>query len=102
MADAVKDIAEIRSILKSFMPKVSVRKGRGTGWGWVEVRGGGPNGHFTAAEKATMTLLELPYGANYSVISPKDRAAVLDGLRRSAALARSGHDTKLEETDEKW
>lgn len=89
MGDAIADIAELRGLLKDFMPKLSVRKGRGTGWGWLEIRGSAGNGHFTQSEMDGMAFIGLPHGANYCVISPEDRAFWLDKMRRFGQQRRA-------------
>ena len=67
------EIAIIRKALKSLAPTLSVRKGRGTAYGWIEIWGSGRFREFTEKEKRALEKFGLPYGANNAVISPESR-----------------------------
>lgn len=73
MSEAKQEIADIRRALKKAAPTLSVRNGRGTAWGWVEISGSGECRTFTATERAALTALGLNLGGNFSVISPDSR-----------------------------
>lgn len=73
MSDARQEISEIRKAIKRTVPTVSVRNGRGTAWGWVEISGSDDGGMFTGAERAGLSALGLSLGGNFSVISPDSR-----------------------------
>lgn len=73
MSDARQEISDIRKAIKKAVPTVSVRGGRGTAWGWVEISGSGECGTFTDAERVGLTALGLSLGGNFSVISPDSR-----------------------------
>ena len=66
-------IGTIRAALKRLCPTLSVRRGRGTGYAWIEVSGSGEFGNFTSEEKVALEKFGLNYGANFSVISPENR-----------------------------
>jgi len=66
------EIKVIRKALKTLAPTLSVKKGRGTGYGWIGIRGSGKYGEFTEAEKKALETLGLRYGSNYTNISPDD------------------------------
>jgi len=78
--DALKEVAAIRKVIKGRCRTLSVSNGRGTAWGWVQIRGSGQYGEFTEAENATLKALGLPAGGNYAVISPDARPFVLRRL----------------------
>jgi len=71
--DTKEQIALIRKIIKQKIPTVSVRNGRGTAWGWVEISGSGEFHDFTEAERTALKELGLTPGGNFAVISPEDR-----------------------------
>ena len=88
MGDARQDIAELRGLLKDFLPRLSVRKGRGTAWGWIDIGGSAANGYFTDEEALGLRTLGLSPGANACVISPEDREYWLGKLRELNYEAR--------------
>lgn len=73
MSDAIEEIAVIRRALKKTCPTLSVRNGRGTAWGWVEISGSGDCGRFTPEENKALRSVGLNPGGNFAVISPDDR-----------------------------
>lgn len=68
-----RQIGTIRKALKKMCPTLSVRRGRGTGYGWIEISGSKEFGNFTEQEKRALDKFDLNYGSNFSVISPEDR-----------------------------
>ncbi len=73
MSDAKEDIKIIRKALKKRCPTLSVRNGRGTAWGWVEISGSGEYGNFTEVERKVLCDVGLTPGGNFAVISPESR-----------------------------
>ena len=73
MSDARQEITEIRKAIKKTVTTISVRNGRGTAWGWVEISGSGECGMFTETERAGLTALGLSPGGNFCVLSPDSR-----------------------------
>ena len=67
------EIQVIRKMLKSIAPTISVRRDRGTAYGWIVISGSLQFGEFTEQEKKALETLGLSYGANYAVISPESR-----------------------------
>jgi hypothetical protein len=63
----------IRKALKTKCKTLSVRIGRGTAYGWIDIRGSGRWGEFTEAERKTLDEVGLGYGANFSCIPPENR-----------------------------
>jgi hypothetical protein len=59
--------------LKKICPTLSVRRGSGTAYGWIDVSGSGEFGNFTDEEKKALDKFGLNYGANFAVISPENR-----------------------------
>ncbi len=82
MTTTQQEIAEFRGLLKTWLPKVSVRQGRGTAACWIDISGSQTFGHFTDEETAGLKALGFSYGANAAVISPDDRAFHLGHLRQ--------------------
>jgi hypothetical protein len=76
-----EEIAKIRKLLKMLTPTVSVRNGRGTAWGWVEISGSGEYGNFTDSEKEGLMKAGLSYGGNFAVIHPDDREYRIEKLK---------------------
>jgi len=68
-----EQIGVVRKALKKLCPTLSVRRGRGTVYGWIDVSGSGEFGNFTDEEKKALDRFGLNYGANFAVISPEDR-----------------------------
>ena len=66
-------IGTIRAALKRLCPTLSVRRGTGTAYSWIEVSGSGEFGNFTSEEKVALEKFGLNYGSNFSVISPENR-----------------------------
>lgn len=63
----------IRTGLKKLCKTLSVRRGNGTAYSWIEIRGSGDFGRFTDAEKAAIESIKMNRGGNYSVIAPEDQ-----------------------------
>lgn len=88
------EIGVIRKALKSLAPTLSVRKGRGTAYSWIEIRGSGRYGEFTPEERRALEAFGLGYGANAANIAPEDRrnyvekAAQMLGIPLPGELAR--------------
>lgn len=68
-----EQIGIIRKALKSLGPTLSVRRGKGTAYAWIEIWGSGEFGEFTKEEKQALEKFGLNYGGNCAVISPEDR-----------------------------
>ena len=69
-----QQIGIIRKALKKLCPTLSVRRGSGTAYGWIDILGSGDEFHnFTEKEKQARDIFGLGYGMNASVISPEDR-----------------------------
>jgi len=66
-------IKTIRNALKKLCSTLSVRRGTGTAYSWIEVSGSLEFGEFTQEEKAALEKFGLNYGLNFSVISPENR-----------------------------
>lgn len=82
MTETQQQIAEFRGLLKTWLPKISVRQGRGTAAAWIDITGSQTFGHFTEEEITGLKALGFTYGANAAVISPEDRAFHLGHLRQ--------------------
>ena len=67
------EVKLIRKALKRLAPTLSVRRGRGTGYAWIDIRGSGELGDFTEREKRALEVFGLPYGSNFASISPEER-----------------------------
>jgi len=95
------EVEIIRKALKSLAPTLSVRRARGTAYGWIDIWGSGEFHEFTEREKRALEKLGLSYGANCSVISPESRryyvekAAKLLGIELPEPVKR-----EYEERDE--
>ena len=69
-----KQINVVRKALKKLCPTLSVRRGRGTAYSWIDVSGSGDEfGTFTEKEKQALDKFSLSYGMNAAVISPENR-----------------------------
>ena len=88
MGDMRADIAEIRTLVKGFVPTLSVRNSRGTGWGWIHIRGSLSSGYFTDDEAAGLEALGFNHGANVCVIGPDEHGHWLQKLRQADYDAR--------------
>jgi len=75
MSESIYDaeIKLIRKALKALAPTLSIRRGRGMAYSWIEVKGSGRWGEFTEDEKGALETFGLRYGSNHAVISPEDR-----------------------------
>jgi hypothetical protein len=68
-----EEIAAIRKALRALGFTGSVRNGRGTAYGWVDIRGTDTLGNFTESEKALLRSLGFTPGGNLCVIAPEER-----------------------------
>ena len=68
-----KQIKTIRRALKSLCPTLSVRRGRGTAYSWIDIWGSGEFGEFTDQERKALEKFGLNYGGNCALISPESR-----------------------------
>jgi hypothetical protein len=82
VTEARQEIAEIRTLIKDFVPTLSVRNSRGTGWGWIHIRGSLSSGYFTDDEAAGLEALGFNHGANFCVIGPDEHGHWLEKLRQ--------------------
>jgi len=80
------EIALIRRAIKRECRTISVRRGRGTAYGWIEIRGSGDFGEFTGEEREALERLGLRYGVNFSVIPPDSRRFWVEKLAAHAGL----------------
>lgn len=78
--ETLVQIDAIRRALKKKCRTLSVRNGRGTAWGWVDITGSDPGGCFTAAERAVLTELGMSPGGNFANIAPDARGYWLKKL----------------------
>ena len=67
------EIGLIRRALKRLAPTLSVRRGRGTAYSWIEIWGSGEFRDFTEEERRALEEFGLPYGGNFAGISPERR-----------------------------
>lgn len=67
------EIGVVRKALKTLCPTLSVRKGTGTAYSWIEIGGSGEFGNFTEQERQALEKFGLGYGANSTGISGEDR-----------------------------
>ena len=81
-----ENIKTLRKWIKKFAPTVSVRMGRGTSWGWVEISGSGQGGSFTDKEKKDLDSMGLSYGGNFSVISPDEVEYYIAKITKSRVM----------------
>jgi len=69
-----QQIGAIRKALKKLCPTLSVRRGSGTAYGWIDVWGSGDEfRNFTDEEKQALEKFGLGYGGNCAVIAPESR-----------------------------
>jgi hypothetical protein len=68
-----KKIKIIRKALKSLCKTLSVKRGGGTAYPWVEISGSLEFGEFTEEEKRALEVFGLNYGGNLALISPENR-----------------------------
>ena len=73
MAVFDEEIKLIRKALKKLAKSLSVRRGRGTAYGWIEIWGSLEFGEFTEEEREALERFGIPAGGNCAVISPDDR-----------------------------
>jgi len=80
------EINLIRKALKREAPTLSVRRARGTAYGWIDIGGSGELGEFTEREKRALEKFGLAYGANYANISPDARRYWVERIAEIAGL----------------
>jgi len=69
-----KQIDAIRKALKKLCPTLSVKRGSGTAYGWIEISGSKDEFHnFTENEVKAIKEFGISPGGNFAVISPEDR-----------------------------
>ena len=71
--DYDREIGVIRKTLKSLCPTLSVRKGRGTAYSWIDITGSGKFGDLTETEKEALKRFGLHGTGNVEHISQDDR-----------------------------
>ena len=78
--DAIK---AIRPAIKKVCPKVSVRRGRGTAYCWIEVSPAKGQAVFSEIERHYLAKLTgIQPGANFLVISPESQPWVAQKVSR--------------------
>jgi len=80
------EIDIIRTAIKKECKTLSVRRGRGTAYSWIEVSGSGKLGEFTPQEKQALERLGIPYGINLAVIGPESRRYYVERLARLCGI----------------
>jgi len=83
MGDAKREAAQIRRIIKSKCPTVSVKMGAGTARGWVEIQGTKDTyGRFTPTEKRCLRSFGIETGLGGGTdIMPDERAYFIRNRR---------------------
>ncbi|HEY4690863.1 MAG TPA: hypothetical protein VIK33_16245 [Anaerolineae bacterium] len=72
--DTREQIKAVRNAIKKIAPTVSVRRGRGTARGWIEITGSADShGAFTETERESLKQIGLVPGGNLCLISPDER-----------------------------
>lgn len=61
-------ISTLRKLIKRKCPSLSVRGGRGTAYGCVNISGSMKHGYFTEMEKKYLKEIELDFGMNFATI----------------------------------
>lgn len=98
MRTANEDTAAIRKELRKRGFTGSVRHGRGTAYGWVEIRGSEDGGVFTERERAVLSAEGLAGGGNFCVIAPEARAVWVARLEgRAPDPADVAHMRQMQE-----
>ena len=80
------EIKTIRKALKLLAPSLSVRRGRGTGYDWIEIKGSKEWGEFTDEERESLIKVGLRPGANFAVISPDSRRYWVETLAKKLGV----------------
>jgi len=91
------EIKLIRKALKRLAPTLKVRRGKGTAYSWIEVKGSKEFGEFTEQEKKALEELGLNYGGNCALISPENRRFYVE--RASKILNFMPNELKREYTE---
>ena len=68
----------IRRIIKKKCPTISVRMGKGTSWGWVDISSKDIGARFTDKEIKCLKGLNMNPGSNWDLISPEDRGKFIE------------------------
>jgi len=71
--DLNTQVSVIRTWLKKLTPTISVKKNRGTSYGWINITGSDEFGEFTDQEREALLKAGLNPGGNYEVICPGSR-----------------------------
>jgi hypothetical protein len=74
------DIAQIRTQLRAVAPTLTATEDGDDGKGWLEITGSGPGGQFTDEELRIVERLGLARGRTFAVVSPPDRAWLVQRL----------------------
>ena len=69
-----EEVKAIRKGFKSLCKTLSVTRGKGTSYGWVEIHGSGEFGNFSDEEKAALETAGKNRGGNFAVIAPEERS----------------------------
>jgi hypothetical protein len=77
-----REIGVIREALKRLCPTLSVRRGTGTAYTWIDIRGSEEFGKFTEGERRALEGFGLAAGGNLALISPEDREYYVDKARK--------------------
>ena len=75
---AADQIKLIRRIIKAKCPTLSVRMGKGTSWGWVDISSKNIGARFTKNESSCLKSLGMTPGGNWDLISPADRPKFIE------------------------
>ena len=75
---ATRDIKLIRRIIKKKCPTISVRMGKGTAYGWIDITSKDIGASFTPKERTCLKALGRTPGGNFDVISPEDRSKFIE------------------------
>jgi len=92
----------IRKALKSKCKTLSVRKGRGTAAGWIEIWGSGDFHDFTKEELETLKFFGIPAGGNCAVISPDNRKYYVEKICKLCPEAKAVLIRERLKEGEKW
>ena len=76
------EIGVIREALKGLCPTLSVRRGTGTAYTWIDIQGSEEFGKFTEGERRALEGFGLAAGGNLALISPEDREYYVDKARK--------------------
>lgn len=74
-----KEVAQIRKIIKGRCPTVSVRMGKGTAYGWVDIMSKGIR--FTDSENKCLKSFGFTPGSNEASLMPAERKVFIKTKR---------------------